>query len=107
MTEEDLKEHRRKLEEVFKEIQKEEDFPIPWRKVTPEEYVARQWHCIECCSLHLYTYDDDALNDWIARFAKIIASDELVEHARKSVLSSSEYNLVQKEMRLIKVHGLT
>ncbi len=107
MNEEELARQRRAREERFKEIRHaDERFPIPWTKMSPEEFVARRWHGVGACSLHMYTYDDDDLNVWMKRFAEIIECPIEIEAARKSVLTTEEYNEVHRQIKAIEEGGL-
>ncbi|MEO0477000.1 MAG: hypothetical protein AAF085_13665, partial [Planctomycetota bacterium] len=71
MNKEELAKIRQERKKMFQEIQHAgEDFMIPWTQMSPEEYVARQWHTVGSCSLHRYTYDDEGLNIWMKRFSE-------------------------------------
>ena len=107
LTEEELRDIRRKGDEIFKEIQHADvASPIPWRKMSPEEYVARRFHRVGACSLHRYTYDDPDLNAWMKRFAEIITSERKIDEVRRSILTESEYRSVQDEISDILENGL-
>ena len=107
LTEGELRDIRRRREEMFKWIQPAVvAAPLPWRTMSPEEFVARRFHRVGACSLHRYTYDDSDLNAWMKRFAEIIASEQKTDEVRRSILTESEYRSVQDEISDILENGL-
>jgi hypothetical protein len=72
---------------------------IPWKKMSPEEYVARERHRILMCSLHRYEYSEPALATWMKRFGELLRiDDEQLDQYRRQFLTHDEYAQVQKEI---------
>ena len=64
-------------EPVFdRTVDEEFEMLFPWRKVTPEEYVAKHRDRLENYAYHLYRFVDHALGRWARRLGVILSSPE-------------------------------
>jgi hypothetical protein len=74
-----------------------EDFP--YTTMSPEEYAARHSHDIHCFGLHLYYYKDEVFEKWLLRLGKILYSNDLIDHCRKTLLTPEEIEIIEEESR--------
>jgi hypothetical protein len=77
-----------------------------YREVSPEEYVARHSHQIECFSLDRHDYIYPELGNWLRRLGQILRGPTEVGRCRRSFLTQAEYETVQQDVEDTIMYGL-
>ena len=85
-----------------REYDEEAEAQFPWRRMTPEEWVARYGHTVGCFSLHRFRYRDAELGQWVRRVSELLSLGSRGRGAldvyRRRYLSPAEYDRVQEEI---------
>lgn len=92
-----------------REYDERADAMFAWRRMTPEEWVARWGHTVGCCSLHRYRYRNPELGNWMRRLGELLTGDvdeEEIDRYRRQYLTRDEYARVRREITEPSEHGL-
>jgi hypothetical protein len=78
----------------------------PWKEMSPEEYIARNWLRYECLDTKNLEFKNRKLKAWADQVAEIFNDIEKLEACRKEFLSDAELKEEAVQIERIEQNGI-
>ena len=78
----------------------------PWKEMSPEEYIARNWLRYGCLDTKGLEFKNNKMKEWADRASEIFNDIEKLEACRKEFLSDEELKEEALQLERIKQNGI-
>lgn len=78
----------------------------PWKEISPEEYIARNWLRLDCLDTEGLEFKNKKMKKWADRAAEIFNDSKKLEEVRREFLTDEELKEEAVQIERVRQNGI-